>query len=93
MNIILESERDRRTLAWLIEQVGEEAVERACKQLAGKRKPYPSNLAKILGLIPPESLTCPTPEQVQQHLNQLRRRLAQPAMPKSSGIPRKRKMP
>lgn len=68
MNIILESERDRRTFDWLVEQVGEEAVERACKQLAGKRKPYASNLAKALGLIPPESLSRPTKAEVQNLL-------------------------
>ena len=93
MNVILESERDRRTLAWLFEQVGEAAVERACNQLAGQRKPYPSNLAKVLGLVPPESLSRPTPAQVQQHLDQMRGLLVQPAKSKSSGIPRKRKMP
>ena len=93
MKVILESERDRRTLAWLIEQVGEAAVEHAGDRLAGQRKPYPSNLAKALGLIPPESLSRPTPVQVQQHLSKLHRLLGQPAGSKSSGIPRKRKMP
>lgn len=75
MSIILESERDRRTLAWLVEQVGEEALERACKQLAGKRKPYPSNLAKALGLIPPESLSRPTKTEVENHIQKLRKLL------------------
>lgn len=75
MNIILESERDRRTLACLIEQVGEEAVERVCEQLAGKRKPYPSNLAKALGLIPPESLSRPTRAEAQNYIKALHKLL------------------
>ncbi|MGB7990797.1 MAG: cryptic plasmid protein A [Candidatus Methylophosphatis roskildensis] len=73
MNVIVESERDRRTLAWLIEQVGQNAVERACANLGGKRKPYPSNLAKILGLVPPESLCRPSPVQVKLYLAEMRK--------------------
>lgn len=75
MKIILNSDRDRRTLAWLIEQVGERALEHACARLAGQRKPYPSNLAKILGLEPPESLSRPSREQVKAYLDELRKRL------------------
>jgi hypothetical protein len=75
MKIILEAERDRRTLAWLIDQVGESAVERACTNLAGQRKCYPSNLAKILGLILPESLSRPSPTQVQAYLKEMRKLL------------------
>lgn len=75
MNVILESERDRRTLAWLIQQVGERALEDACASLAGKRKCYPSNLAKCLGLVPPESLSRPSPEQVQAYLKDIRKML------------------
>jgi hypothetical protein len=72
MNVILETERDRRTLAWLIQQVGEPALQRACATLAGRRKCYPSNLAKCLGLVPPESLVRPSSEQVQAYLNDMR---------------------
>jgi hypothetical protein len=78
MNVILDSERDRRTLAWLVEQVGECALEKACTRLAGQRKPYPSNLAKILGLEPPERLTRPSRAQVQANLAAARKLLAGP---------------
>lgn len=54
--MIINNERDERTAAWLIEQYGTEAIERAKTQLAGARKPYPSNIAKILGANLPESL-------------------------------------
>lgn len=54
--MIAENERDKRTAAWLIEQFGAEAVAEAETRLAGARKPYPSNIAKILGAALPQSL-------------------------------------
>jgi hypothetical protein len=63
LDIIVESERDKRTLEWLISQVGLVVVEQACIELAGQRKPYVSNLAKVLGLEPPESVRV-TPKEV-----------------------------
>lgn len=54
--MITDNERDRRTAAWLVETYGAEAVSEAETRLAGARKPYPSNIAKILGATPPESL-------------------------------------
>ena len=52
----VQNERDERTAAWLIEQVGAEALAEAETRLQGARKPYPSNLAKVLGLTLPDSL-------------------------------------
>lgn len=54
--MIVQNERDERTSAWLIEQVGAEALAEAETRLQGARKPYPSNLAKVLGLTLPDSL-------------------------------------
>lgn len=54
--MIAENERDKRTAAWLIEQFGAEAVAEAETRLAGARKPYPSNIAKVLGTTLPEAL-------------------------------------
>ena len=56
MTPLVQSKRDERVLAWLIDQVGEEAIANACLQLAGRRRPYPSNIAKALGLRPPKHL-------------------------------------
>lgn len=72
MDVIIESERDRRTLEWLIGQVGQEAVEEACARLEGSRKPYVSNLAKVLGLRPPKSLEGPSREEAVRRLTVLR---------------------
>ena len=51
-SMITENERDRRTAAWLIENYGAEAVAEAETRIAGARKPYPSNIAKVLGGYP-----------------------------------------
>jgi len=87
MNVILETERDRRTLAWLIQQVGEPALERACSRLAGRRKCYPSNLAKCLGQVPPDSLARPSSEQVQAYLNDMRGLLKHPSSESRVSLP------
>lgn len=68
--VAVETARDRRVLIWLISQVGEGAVAAACHQLAGQRRPYVSNVAKVLGLTPPDDIAL-TP------LNDAKRRLAQ----------------
>lgn len=78
MDVIVESERDRRTLEWLIERAGREAVAQTCARLAGRRKPYVSNVAKALGLKPPPSLEGPTREEALARLAELRRMLGGP---------------
>ena len=93
MNVILETERDRRTLAWLVQQVGEPALERACATLAGRRKCYPSNLAKCLGLVPPDSLAGPSSEQVQAYLNDMRTLLKHPTLERRVRLKKKKKNP
>lgn len=67
--LLLESKRDERVLAWLIAQVGEAEVAAACLRLAGKRKAYPSNVAKVLGLTPPKELAVASPADVKRHLD------------------------
>ena len=80
--IILESDRDRRTYAWLVAQVGAEAVEAAAANLAGGRRPYVSNIAKALGLVVPAAVAAePAPkptdrETARQRVAALRRALA-----------------
>ena len=54
--MITENERDKRAALWLLEQFGAEAVAEAENRLAGARRPYPSNIAKVLGVTLPESL-------------------------------------
>lgn len=66
--MIVQNERDERTAAWLIEQYGTEAIERAEQQLAGERKPYPSNIAKILDARLPENLKCTSRETARKNI-------------------------
>lgn len=46
--MIVANERDERTAAWLVEQYGIEAVERAKTQLVGDRKPHLSNMDTLI---------------------------------------------
>ena len=73
--MIVQNERDERTAAWLIEQVGAEALAEAETRLQGARKPYPSNLAKVLGLTLPDSLKRTENAAARQKLAELRRML------------------
>jgi hypothetical protein len=54
--MITQNEHDKRAAVWLLEQFGAEAVAEAENRLAGARRPYPSNIAKVLGVTLPESL-------------------------------------
>lgn len=72
MAAILNNDRDRRSWAWIVAQVGEETALRACGELGGARKPYPSNIAKKLGLVLPGTIEQPPPEAIQQHLDGLK---------------------
>ncbi len=54
--MITENGRDRRTAAWLIETYGAEAVAEAETRISGARKPYPINIAKVLGASQPEAI-------------------------------------
>lgn len=57
MNAIIESERDKRVIAWIIAQVGEDETKRAVAVVvAGGRKAYSSNIAKALSLVVPKNL-------------------------------------
>ena len=68
MSVRVESKRDERVLAWLMEQAGEEAVVSACASLAGARRPYVSNLANALGLCPPKQLAVASGEDAARHI-------------------------
>lgn len=76
--VIIANDRDKRALAWLKAQVGLEAIQGATERLAGARRPYVSNVAKVLGLtLPVEDLVEPEPpradrETALKHLAELR---------------------
>jgi hypothetical protein len=56
--------RDQRALDWLVQRFGEAAVLEAVGRIPGKRRPYPTNIARVLGAkLPPDAeLEAATPE-------------------------------
>ena len=56
LGAIVTNDRDRRTLAWLRAQAGDAAIRDTIAQLPGQRRPYPSNIARALGLVLPACL-------------------------------------
>lgn len=74
--VIVLNARDERALAWLIEQAGFEAVQQARESIAGHRKLYPTNLAKILGLVIPQSVINTPASVARERIRELRAILA-----------------
>lgn len=70
--VLVTSERDQRVLEWLISRVGTDAVEAACNLIPGRRRPYVSNVAKALGLVPPSNLAVAPLDVARQHLSEFR---------------------
>jgi hypothetical protein len=50
VDILVETSRDRRALCYLLSEFGEAAVCSARERLAGSRRPYVSNVAKVMGV-------------------------------------------
>lgn len=78
--IPLDNERDRRTLAWLRSTVGDEAIRDAIGRLAGRRRPFVSNLCRVLGVEVPPAVVEPSKavlsrEEAKQRLEALRRQM------------------
>lgn len=73
--ILVLNDRDRRTLAWLRSRVSDEAIAAAVDQLAGARRPFVSNVAKVLGLSIPEGMERSTREEALRHLAAIRAKL------------------
>ncbi len=71
-SVIVTSERDQRVLDWLLSQVGRDALEAACRLIPGRRRPYVSNVAKVLGLTPPSDLALTPSDVARRHLSEFR---------------------
>ncbi len=54
--VILDNDRDKRTWTWLQGTVEPIRLQEAIDSLAGKRKPYVSNVCKLLKIEPPEEV-------------------------------------
>lgn len=73
---LVTNSRDQRVLDWLVSQVGKEAVLGAITKLAGARQPFPSNIAKILGIKIPKDLAIAPKDEVLVRVGELKRVLA-----------------
>ncbi|MEZ5438557.1 MAG: cryptic plasmid protein A [Lysobacteraceae bacterium] len=71
MGVVVESKRDERTLAWLIDQLDEGAVTAACRRLAGQRRANVSNIAKVLGVVPPKVLAITPAPEARDHIRRI----------------------
>lgn len=70
--VILVNDRDRRVLAWLRETHGDSIIFDAITRLAGARKPYLSNVLKILNIEAPNNLFLTDRDIARTHLANLK---------------------
>lgn len=69
---LLTNNRAQREWAWIVAQVGEQAAREAIARIPGRRKPYPLNIARVLGLRLPQELAVTPREEARQRLQQIR---------------------
>ncbi|SIT48187.1 Cryptic plasmid protein A [Paraburkholderia ribeironis] len=72
-DVIIESDRDLRGYAYLIQTCGETRVANARQKLAGRTRPYVSNLAKVLGVTIPEIVVITPREEARQRLSEIKK--------------------
>lgn len=56
VQVIIENERDERTLAWLQSQFSDGEIIAAITSIKGRRRAYLSNVCKVLLVTPPDVL-------------------------------------
>lgn len=71
-NLILSTERDHRTLAWLETQFSSEDINEAIQKVAGQRRAYLSNICKILNVSPPAQAQLTESTVAHERLTQLK---------------------
>jgi hypothetical protein len=62
LGVIVATARDARTLTWLRQAVGDAAIINAVERLPGGRKPYVSNISKLLDVTPSADLVLADPQ-------------------------------
>lgn len=58
--VIVETDTDKRCLRYIVDLYGKKSVLEACDKLPGSRKPYISNIIKIMNITIPEAIKTPT---------------------------------
>ncbi|MGV0127801.1 hypothetical protein [Burkholderia gladioli] len=70
--VLVETLKDERCLSYLVSEKGGEVVRQAATQLAGNRRPYVSNVAKILGVEFPDSVKITPRQDGRAHLQAIK---------------------
>lgn len=75
---LITNERGKREWEYIVSRVGEERARAAIAQIPGNRRPYPLNIARVLGIKFPESVINPpaSRESALQHLAKIREMLS-----------------
>jgi hypothetical protein len=73
--VVVGSKRDQRFLDWLVQLVRHEGVAQACSKLPGGRNADPSNVANVLGVVPPHALAVASRAHATAHLHEIARLL------------------
>lgn len=76
MEPLITNERAKREWDYIVTKVGEERARAAIAQIPGNRRPYPLNIARVLGIRFPESVTNPpaSREVALKHLEEIRKK-------------------
>jgi hypothetical protein len=77
VGIIVDSERDRRALEFLVTVCGTEVVLRGCAELPGRTRPYVSNIAKALGVVIPDEVAVTPRAEGRRQLAEIKKLLGQ----------------
>jgi len=84
VGIIVDSERDRRALEFLVTVCGTEVVVRGRTELPGRTRPYVSNIAKALGVVIPDEVVITPRAEGRRHLSEIKEFLAAGAIAASA---------
>ncbi|WP_321947818.1 hypothetical protein [Paraburkholderia sp. J10-1] len=76
LDVILASQRDRRTFAYLVDTCSLERVIKARQALPGRTRPYVSNIAKQLGVAIPDSVIITPRADGQKHIAEIKEMLS-----------------
>lgn len=75
-DIVILNDRDRRVLSWLKSQFADEQILQALANISGQRKPFLSNVCKVLGVTVPDTVLATPAGQARKHLDAAKALLA-----------------
>ncbi|ASV96826.1 cryptic plasmid protein A [Paraburkholderia aromaticivorans] len=73
LDVIVANERDRRSLAYLVDTCRLQRVAKARQALPGRTRPYVSNIARMLGVTLPEAVVITPRAEGRRHLSEIKK--------------------